>query len=81
MVVAENHMTKAQKIMMREFSKSLFDLWENYWIPSNDDNYWDALTDDAMTLISKFQTNDPVFNNFLSNVVVAFLNSREEMCA
>jgi hypothetical protein len=67
--------------MMKDFNKELFKLCEKYWNPIDEDTYWDQLTDDAMSLISQFQTNDAVMNNFLSNIVVAFLNSREELSA
>ena len=72
-------MTNSQKVMMKEFEQNLFKLWETYWNPTDSDDYWDGLTDDAMSLISKFQTKDAVLNNFLSNIVVAFMNSREEL--
>jgi hypothetical protein len=72
-------MTKAQKTMMRDFGQKMFELWEKYWNPIDSDEYWDSLTDDAMKLIGQFQSKDKVLNNFLSNVVVSFLNSREEL--
>ena len=75
----KSHMTKSQKIMMRDFEQKLFELWETYWNPTDSDEYWDDLTNAAMDLISKFQTKDTKLNNFLSNIVVTFLNSREDM--
>jgi hypothetical protein len=72
-------MTKAQKTMMNEFHQKLLELWEKYWNPDDSDSYWDDLTDDAMALISQFQTKNPTMNAFISNMVVAFLNSREEL--
>jgi hypothetical protein len=74
-------MSIAQKQMMSEFYNEFFILQEKYWNPLDSDEYWDKLTDEAMLLIGKFQTADMALNNFLSNVVVAFLNSREEMIA
>jgi RNAse (barnase) inhibitor barstar len=72
-------MTAAQKTMMREFNQKFFALQEKHWNPVNNDSYWDLLTDDAMSLLSEFQSNDNALNNFLSAVVAAFLNSREEV--
>lgn len=77
--IASQKMTNAQKTMMRDFEQKLFALWEEYWNPNDSDEYWDGLTEAAMDLINQFQSKDTVMNNFLSNVVVAFLNSREEL--
>jgi hypothetical protein len=71
-------MTVAQKTMMRDFNQKFFELLENYWNPINSDEYWDKLTDDAMDLICQFQTKDAVTNSLISNLVSAFLNSRED---
>lgn len=72
-------MTPAQKTMMRDFNQKFFALMEKYWNPTDSDEYWDALTDDAMKLIEQFQSSDVVLNNFLSTIVATFLNSREEL--
>lgn len=74
----KSKMTIAQKTMMTDFTSRYFELLEKYWNPSPDDEYWDGLTDDAMKLISEFNTTDIALNNFLQNIVVAFLNSRED---
>lgn len=71
-------MTVAQKTMMRDFNQKFFELLEKYWNPMNSDEYWDNLTDDAMDLICQFQTKDAVTNSLISNLVSAFLNSRED---
>lgn len=74
-------MNPAQKVMLRDFNIQFFDLTEKYWNPSDSDAYWDALTDDAMELISKFQTSDAKLNNYIQSIVATFLNSREDMLA
>lgn len=74
-------MNPAQKVMLRDFNIQFFNLTENYWNPSDSDAYWDALTDDAMELISKFQTSDAKLNNYIQSIVATFLNSREDMLA
>lgn len=79
MTTTTTSMTPAQKTMMREFDQRFFELLEKYWNPTDSDDYWDKLTEDAMQLIAQFQSSDVVLNNFLSNIVVAFLNSREEL--
>ena len=71
-------MTLAQKTMMRDFNQKFYELCEKYWNPTNSDEYWDRLTDDAMNLICQFQTKDVAVNNLISNFVAAFLNSRED---
>lgn len=72
-------MNSSQKTIMRDFATQYYALMEKYWNPSTDDTYWDDITDDAMQLISRFQTKDVVLNSFLQNIVVAFVNSREEL--
>lgn len=74
-------MTNAQKVMMRDFTEQMFEMWEKYWVPDDSDMYWDDLAEEAMSLIGRFQTRDAAHNGFLSNIVVAFLNSREELSA
>lgn len=74
-------MTNAQKVMMRDFQQQFFNLLEKYWNPQNSDAYWDALTDEATSLLERFQSHDTVLNSFLLNMVTAFLNSREDMGA
>ena len=74
-------MNPAQKVMLRDFNLQFFNLTEKYWNPSDSDAYWDALTDDAMELISKFQTSDAKLNNYIQSIVATFLNSREDMLA
>jgi len=74
-------MTAAQKTMMREFVQDYYALMETYWTPTPSSAYWDRFTDDALKLISKYQTSDATLNGFISNIVAAFLNSREEMLA
>ena len=71
-------MTKAQRLVVKDFEGKFFKLLEKYWNPVDSDTYWDKLTDDAMALIAEFQSSDRALNNFLSNVVASFLNSREE---
>lgn len=73
--------TIAQKNMMREFNEKFLALMEKYWTPNNSDVYWDNLTADAMELLEQFQTSDSILNEFLSNIVAAFLNSREDIIA
>ena len=74
-------MNPAQKVMLRDFNIQFFNLTEKYWNPSDSDAYWDALTDDAMELISKSQTSDAKLNNYIQSIVATFLNSREDMLA
>ena len=74
-------MSPAQKVMMRDFNIQFFALTEKYWNPSDDDAYWDALTDEAMELISKFHTSNTKLNNYIQSIVAAFLNSREDLLA
>ena len=71
-------MTKAQRLVMKDFGEKFSELLEKYWNPIDSDDYWDNLTGDAMDLIAEFQSSDKVLNNFLSNMVASFLNSREE---
>ncbi len=78
-MVHMSKMTPSQKIIIKEFTKRFFDLMEEYWNPESDSEvYWDSLTDDATALISEFQTNDTELTNYLSTLVVSFLNSREK---
>ena len=70
---------KAKNVMMRDFYADMTKFSEKYWQVSNSESYWDSLTDDATALISKYQTDDMVTNNLITNIVAAFLNSREEM--
>ena len=76
---ASTSMTAAQKVMMRDFQQQFSRLIETYWNPNTSDEYWDSLTDEAMSLLEKFQTSDTILNGFLSNLVAAFLNSREDI--
>lgn len=78
---ASTSMTTAQKVMMRDFHQQFSRLLEQYWNPNGTDEYWDELTDEAMALLTRFHTSDANLNNFLSNIVAAFLNSREAMIA
>lgn len=79
MVKQKSKMTASQKIMMQEFNQKFFALQEQYWNPIDSESYWDNLTEDAMRLIAEFQSQNEALNNFLSNAVVVFLNSREDM--
>ena len=79
MVKQKSKMTASQKIMMQEFNQKFFALQEKYWNPIDSDSYWDNLTEDAMRLIAEFQSQNEALNSFLSNSVVVFLNSREDM--
>lgn len=79
MVKQRSKMTASQKIMMQEFNQKFFALQEKYWNPNDSESYWDGLTEDAMRLIAEFQSQNEALNSFLSNSVVVFLNSREEM--
>lgn len=72
-------MSTSQRVIVRDFQKQFFQLVERYWNPNQSDEYWDSLTEDAMNLLTKFQTKDSSLNTFLSNLVATFLNSREEM--
>lgn len=74
-------MSPAQKVMMRDFNDQFFELTAKYWNPSDSDEYWDALTDDAMELIGKFHTSNTKLNNYIQSIVAAFLNSREDLLA
>ena len=76
---SSTRMNPAQKVMLRDFNSQFFNLTEKYWNPSDSDAYWDALTDDAMELINKFQTSDIKLNNYIQSIVATFLNSREDM--
>lgn len=69
----------AQKTLVEDFKDQFFALMEKYWNPIACDEYWDSVTDEAMSLIDRFRTKDAVINSFFTNLVVAFLNSREEM--
>lgn len=69
--------TTSKKIMIRDFYNDMMKLCEKYWVPSTTNAYWDALTDDAMMLIAKYQTVDDATNALVMNTVAAFLNSRE----
>ena len=71
-------MTAAQKTMMRDFNQKFFALMEDYWNPTNADGYWDDLTDASVKLLGQFHSSDAALNSFLSNIVVTFLNSRED---
>ena len=72
-------MTPAQKVKMKEFSQRYFDFMEKYWNPSESDEYWDQITDDAMELIENFHSTEESLNDLVQNVVMAFLNSRESI--
>ena len=69
----------AQKTMMNDFHDQYKSMLEEYWNPNASDEYWDKLTEAAMNLIEQFQTDDTVLNQFMQSIVVAFMNSREEM--
>ena len=75
----ETKMKPNQKVIMKDFDRQFFQLLESYWNPNETDEYWDNLTGDAVSLIERFQTKDLVFNNLITTVVMAFLNSREEV--
>ena len=72
-------MSAAQKVMMRDFDTCFFSLMEKFWNPNNSDQYWDELTEEAMGLLARFHTRDVALNNLFSNMVAAFLNSREDI--
>ena len=72
-------MNIAQKTMMSDFNRRFFELLEKHWNPIESDQYWDCLTDDAMKLVEDFQSSNLATNNFVVNIVSAFMNSREEM--
>ena len=75
----ESKMKNNQKVMIKDFNQQFFALLEKYWNPSPNDEYWDSLTNEAMVLIEKFHSRDTVTNNLIMNIVMAFLNSREEV--
>ena len=77
--MSSSKMNLAQKTMMNDFQEQYSSMLEEYWNPNATDEYWDKLTETAMVLIEQFQTDDAVLNQFLQSVVVAFMNSREEM--
>lgn len=81
MIVANHNITPAQKVIIDDFHVNFTKIVEKYWVPSTDDSYWDAVTDDAMALLTKFHTNDRSINVFFENTVAAFLNSREDLSA
>jgi hypothetical protein len=75
----ETKMKPNQKVVMKDFDQQFFQLLESYWNPNETDEYWDNLTEDAVSLIERFQTKDLVLNNLITTIVMAFLNSREEV--
>lgn len=75
----ESKMKPNQKVVMKDFDQQFFNLLEKYWNPNETDEYWDSLTGDAVELIEKFHTKDAVLNNLITTIVMAFLNSREEV--
>lgn len=77
--MSSSKMNLAQKTMMNDFQEQYSSMLEEYWNPNATDEYWDKLTEAAMVLIEQFQTDDAVLNQFLQSIVVAFMNSREEM--
>jgi hypothetical protein len=72
-------MTPAQKVLMQDFMNKYFAFLEKNWNPLADDLYWDSLTEEAMALIDQFYTSDNVINDFIQNLIVNFINSREAM--
>jgi hypothetical protein len=72
-------MSAAQKVLMQDFDRNFFALMEKFWNSDDSDQYWDALTEEAMSLLAQFHSRDVVLNNLFSNMVAAFLNSREDM--
>ena len=72
-------MNPNQKVIMKDFDQQFFHLLESYWNPNETDEYWDSLTSEAVSLIENFHTKDLVLNNLITNIVMAFLNSREEV--
>lgn len=74
--VSKYSMPASKKVMMRDFNTRFQKLMEDFWKPDKSDEYWDALTDRAMTLVEEFQS-DAKTNELISSMVAAFLNSRE----
>ena len=76
MTATQYRIPAAKKVMMRDFNARFQKLMEAFWTPDKSDEYWDALTEEAMSLVESFQS-DPKTNELISSMVAAFLNSRE----
>ena len=68
-----------QKILIKEFSDKFAQLQEKYYVPEDNDSYWDNLTSDSMELVASFNTNDEAQNSLISDMVMLFMKSREAM--
>jgi hypothetical protein len=71
--------TASQKIILKDFNDRFLRLQEKFYIPQSDDKYWDDLTTESMKLVSDFQSKDTAQNKLISDMVMLFMQSREEM--
>lgn len=68
-----------QRTIIKDFSDQFAKLQEQYYVPQEDDEYWDSLTEDSMKLVSEFTTSDEKQNTLFSDMVMLFMKSREQM--
>lgn len=71
--------TASQKIILKDFNDRFLRLQEKFYTPQPDDKYWDDLTTESMKLVSDFQSKDTAQNKLISDMVMLFMQSREEM--
>lgn len=69
--------TPAQSIFLNDLKHKTFELFKKYWNSPGTDDYWDSLMADSMKLIEEFRSEDTRTNEFIANVMAAFLNTRE----
>lgn len=71
--------TNAQKVFIKDFFAEFAELHKKYYQPEDNDEYWDNLTEESMKLVEDFSSENDFQNKLISDMVMLFLKSREEM--
>ena len=70
-------MTPRQKVFMKNFLNDFLKLQEKFYIPQPTADYWDAICEESMALISRNKTEDERQNQLCEDMVLAFLKTRQ----
>ena len=63
-------------------SKFMQDFWKfekAFWIPEATQDYWDGLIQGANAMSRKYKTNSQEMNNYISELLVSFVSSRDKL--
>lgn len=70
-----------QQALMSTFMTDFWTFQKCFWNPDTSQDYWDRLVEGANAMSRKYRhkSNDPVFNNYVSELLVSFVSSRDKM--